>query len=98
MKDLTKKVVILNNFSSPYISEAIIVLKDYNPKLEGHIISEAEKIVSDYINNNTVKIAKKERSYDTTVKRQKKNPHITFTVLIVLAALATTGLLLRIMS
>ena len=34
MKELTKKVVILNNFSSPYVSQAIIILKDYNPKLE----------------------------------------------------------------
>lgn len=49
MKDKTKKVVILNNFSSPYISEAIIVLKDYNPQLESKVIADAEKIVSDYI-------------------------------------------------
>ena len=40
MKDITKKVVILNNFSSPYICEAIIVLRDYNQKLEGKIIDE----------------------------------------------------------
>lgn len=49
MKELTKKVVILNNFSSPYISQAIIVLKDYNPKLEGRAIADAEMIVSRYI-------------------------------------------------
>ena len=52
MKDFTKKVVILNNFSSPYISEAIIVLKDYNPRLESKVIADAEKIVSDYIKKN----------------------------------------------
>lgn len=49
MKELTKKVVILNNFSSPYVSQAIIVLKDYNPKLENHAIADAEMIVSKYI-------------------------------------------------
>jgi len=49
MKELTQKVVILNNFSSPYISQAIIVLKDYNPKLEGKVIADAEQIVSRYI-------------------------------------------------
>ena len=38
MKELTKKVVILNNFSSPYVSQAIIILKDYNPKLESRTI------------------------------------------------------------
>ena len=42
MKELTKKVVILNNFS-------IIILKDYNPKLESRAIADAETIVSRYI-------------------------------------------------
>ena len=45
MKELTKKVVILNNFSSPYVSQAIIILKDYNPKLESRAIADAETIV-----------------------------------------------------
>ena len=49
MKELTKKVVILNNFSSPYVSEAIIFLKEYNPKLESRAIADAETIVSRYI-------------------------------------------------
>ena len=49
MKELTKKVVILNNFSSPYVSQAIIILKDYNPKLESRAIADAETIVSRYI-------------------------------------------------
>lgn len=49
MKDTAKKVVILNNLSSPYICEAIIVLNEYNPQLEGKVIAEAEKIVSDYM-------------------------------------------------
>ena len=50
MSDTTKKAVILNNFTSPYISEAIIILKDYDARMESHIVREAEKIVSDYIN------------------------------------------------
>ena len=49
MKELTKKVVILNNFSSPYISQAIIVLRDYNPKLESKAVADAEIIVGKYI-------------------------------------------------
>ena len=48
MKELTKKVVILNNFSSPYVSQ-VIILKDYNPKLESRAIADAETIVSRYI-------------------------------------------------
>lgn len=49
MKELTKKIVILNNFSSPYVSRAIIILKDYNPQLDGKAIEDAEMIVSKYI-------------------------------------------------
>lgn len=67
MKELTKKVVILNNFTSPYISQAIIVLKDYNPKLEGKAIEDAEIIVSRYIEriqkNGQPKIAVRRKKY-----------------------------------
>ena len=64
MKNTAKKAVILNNFSSPYISEAIIILKDYDPCLEGKIISDAEKIVSAYI-------AKQERIRDKELYASK---------------------------
>lgn len=66
MKDITKKVVILNNLSSAHISEAIIVLKDYDPRLEGKIISEAEKIVSDYIDRTK----KKEQALKRPVRKK----------------------------
>ncbi len=64
MKELTKKVVILNNFTSPYVSQAIIVLKDYNPKLEGKALEDAELIVSRYIeklqkNERPLRVARK---------------------------------------
>lgn len=49
MKELTKKVVILNNFSSPYVSQAIIVLRDYNPGLDSKAVADAEIIVGKYI-------------------------------------------------
>lgn len=49
MKNDTKKVVIFNNFVSPYVSEAIIILKEYDPRLESKAIADAEKIVSNYI-------------------------------------------------
>ena len=67
MKELTKKVVILNNFTSPYISQAIIVLKDYNPKLEGKAVADAEMIVSRYIdrmqkNGQSTRTARKKGS------------------------------------
>lgn len=65
MKDTTKKVVILNNFVSPYVSEAIIILRDYDPRLEGKAIADAEKIVSDYIekiNRQTLKTSARKKS------------------------------------
>lgn len=49
MKELPQRVVILNNFSSPYIKEAIIVLKEYNPSLDSKAVADAEMIVSRYI-------------------------------------------------
>lgn len=67
MKELTKKVVILNNFSSPYVSEAIVVLKDYNPKLEGKAIADAEMIVSRYIE----RIERNGQSLRTARKKSK---------------------------
>lgn len=92
MRDMTKKVVILNNFSSPYISEAIIVLKEYNPKLEGRVIADAEKIVSEYIEKNTKK-TRQNKSAVTKIQR-KRRPHITAAVLLVLAALSVFGIYL----
>lgn len=80
MKELTKKVVILNNFSSPYVSEAIVVLKDYNPKLEGKAIADAEMIVSRYIE----RIEKNGQSMRTV---RKKSKFIKFIIGLVIAAL-----------
>ena len=80
MKDFTKKVVILNNFSSPYISEAIIVLKDYNPQLESKVIADAEKIVSDYIKRN-------EHSVNTSVHSKKPRLFKIFLTLLIIAGI-----------
>lgn len=88
MKDVTKKVIILNNFSSPHISEAIIVLKDYNPKLEGRIIDEAEKIVSDYLDKKVTR----HRTYRPKQYKTKNKPHITLSVLFSLCVVAIIGL------
>ena len=49
MKDLKRKVMILNNLTSPYISEAIIILKDYDPKFDTKAILDAERIVNEYL-------------------------------------------------
>lgn len=64
MNDMTKRVVILNNFQSKYIYQAIIVLKDYDPDMEEGIIREAEKIVNNYLEKN--------RPAKTQIKKKKK--------------------------
>ena len=48
MKNSTKQVVVLDNCSSPYIYQAILFLKDYNPAMEDKILAEAEKVVAGY--------------------------------------------------
>lgn len=48
MKNLSKQVVILDNLSSPYIYQAIIILKNNPNACHDKIIEEAEKIVSSY--------------------------------------------------
>ncbi len=53
MKNLSKQVVILDNISSQYIHQAIIILKDYAPENHQKIITEAERIVSEYFNKNS---------------------------------------------
>ena len=53
MKNLSKQVVILDNISSPYIHQAIIILKSYPPEQHQKIIEEAEKIVASYFENKS---------------------------------------------
>lgn len=54
MKNKTKQVVILDSFSSPYIMQAILILKDYNPALEDQVIQEAERVVNQYLNRKNL--------------------------------------------
>lgn len=57
MKNLSKQVVILDNISSPYIHQAIIILKNYTPQHHEKIVAEAEKVVSDYFSNKSLQNA-----------------------------------------
>ena len=82
MKDSTKKVVILNNLASPYIHEAIIVLKKYDPQLEGKAIADAEKIVSEYIE----KMKKNEQVLKRPTTNRKKSIILCFIVAIITIA------------
>ena len=55
----TKQVVILDNFSSPYICQAILILKDNAFAPEERVIEDAEKIVSEFLNKPSFSIQKK---------------------------------------
>ena len=50
MRNLSKQVVILDNISSPYIHQAIIILNSCPPGQYDRIIAEAEKVVAGYFN------------------------------------------------
>ena len=91
MKDITKKVVILNNLSSAHISEAIIVLKDYDPRLEGKIISEAEKKVSDYIDRTK----KKEQALKRPVRKKTNSVLLCLISMVAFAIVAGIYLIAR---
>lgn len=58
MKNLSKQVVILDSISSPYIHQAIIILKSYPPGQHDKIIAEAERIVSSYFDRKPLDINK----------------------------------------
>ena len=55
MKNLTKQAVILDNLSSPYICQAILILKGQPDGQQEKIIAEAEEIVAKYFNHDEYK-------------------------------------------
>ena len=61
MKNSTKQVVVLDSFSSPYIDQAILFVKDYTPALEDKILAEAEKIVASYFQRSCGELPEKSK-------------------------------------
>ncbi len=68
MKNLKRKVMILNNLTSPYISEAIIILKDYDPKFDTKAILDAERIVNEYLHKENGRRDESARPWKKTLK------------------------------
>lgn len=91
MKDITRKVVILENLSSPYVHQAIIVMRKYDPKLESYAVTEAERIVNAYLDNMKLHDSKHPRPY------AKKLSFIIFAVIAaaLIAAAVITGIRIR---
>ena len=73
MKDLTKKVVILENLASPYVHQAIIVMRDYNPKLEAKAVIEAERIVDAYLSDMKLKSGENRKG-----PTRRKRPYLAY--------------------
>ncbi len=51
MNNNTRKIVVLNNIKSPKIEQAIFILRDDADFCESDAVSEAEKIVSLYLDD-----------------------------------------------
>ena len=79
MKNLSKQVVILDELPSPYIHQAIIILKKYTPQQHERIIEEAEKVVLEYFNKNP--------RQNTHSIQKKSNLGLKFTVILLSIAL-----------
>lgn len=82
MKDVMKKVVILENLSSPYVHQAIIVMRDYNPRNESYAVIEAERIVNAYLE----KVKINNGQFKTKTARRKKLRNIVLALLGIAAA------------
>ena len=71
MKDITRKVVILDNITSPYIHQAIIVLKDKARDSGPAVMEEAERVVNEYlskINTDDMEVTLYSRPYEKAKK------------------------------
>ncbi len=73
MKNSTRKVVILENLTSPYVHQAIIVLNDYKPENENKVINDAEKVVNEYLKKNGYIDFDKTKIYTMKQNAKKKN-------------------------
>lgn len=99
MQENTKRAFIIKNPSSPYISEAIIFLKENMSAKEDELIQEAERIISCYLKgsqfmsdlkssckDNNINIYDK-NSYKIHQQKKKHRRHIAVMISIVTALL-----------
>ena len=101
MKDTTKRVVILENLSSPYVHQAIIVMREFDPRLESRAVTDAERIVGAYLDNMKLNSKKNAASDQYSIKNGRhdnsvrKNRVLPYFIGIALVLLLVAAVVLR---
>ena len=73
MQENTKRAFVIKNPSSPYISEAIIFLKENMNAKEDELIQEAERIINCYLKGSQLMADLKSSSWDKDINVYEKN-------------------------
>ena len=80
MKNNTRKIVVLDRLNSARIEQAIFILRDAHDISESDAVSEAERIVNNYLDSLSEPLLHDEK---------KKHSDIRFVLLMVLYTLST---------
>lgn len=71
MKNNTKKIVVLDRLNSARIEQAIFILRDANDITESDAVSEAERIVKNFLTSG-------HDAFSPEVKKKKLDPRFLF--------------------
>ena len=74
MKNTDRRAYIMNECNSPYIMQAIFILKDGISAEERGVIADAERIVASYMKNSPAK------QLPPQAKLRRKRPWLAYTV------------------
>lgn len=82
MNNLSKKAIILESITSPYIYQAIIILNEAGINHQTKALQDAEKIVSEYIKAHELNLGDGGiKIYSKTKKDNKKMHRLLVTLL-----------------
>lgn len=71
MKNNTKKIVVLDRLNSARIEQAIFILRDANDITESDAVSEAERIVKNFLTSG-------HNAFPSETKKKKLDPKFLF--------------------
>lgn len=75
MNNTSKKAIILESLTSPYIYQAIIILNEEGINHQTKALQDAEKIVSEYIKAHELRIGDNGMKIYTRQKKDNKKMH-----------------------